>query len=92
MIFFSRNNLFKYKKKALEIIQQVIKKCPNIVELHIETENQHDPIEPMPIDYFTEFRFKHLRRLSIDGSHHVLSDVSSLPQVNILLLFLYFKN
>lgn len=76
-----------------------MKGCPNIEELHIDI--KHFPLKSclMPIDnlFSDEFQFKHLRRLSLsesfDESPHVLSDGSSLPQVNFKSLSLFmFSN
>lgn len=75
----------------LEIFQQVIKGCPNIEELHIDLKLYYK--EPMAIEYFSEFRFKHLKRLSIKWSQKdiIPSHGFYLTQVNIKPLFIFSK-
>jgi len=78
MRFQNNNN----NKIILGIIQQVIKGCPNIEKLHIGVENENRT-QPMAIDYFSEFKFKHLRRLSIKITKFIQFefDGSYLPPV-----------
>jgi len=68
-----------------------MKGCPNIEELHIDIEND-DRTQPMSIDYFSEFKFKHLRRLSITITKfiHFEFDGSYLPPVIIAFYYHFF--
>jgi len=68
----------------------VIKGCPNIEELHIDLKLYYK--EPMAIEYFSELRFKHLKRLSIKWSERdmIPSHGFYLPLVKILSHYLYF--
>ena len=71
-------------------MQQVIEGCPNMQEFHLHLDDDHN--EPIPIDFFSEFRFRQLRRLGITWLNDViLSNGSYLPQVNIKLLFIFSK-
>ena len=80
-----------FKKFFLEVIQQMMKGCPNIEELHIRTDNENRT-QPMAIDYFSEFKFKHLRRLSIKVTKfNGVFDGSYLPPVFIAYNIIIFK-
>jgi len=60
-----------------------MKACPNIEELHIGRMSKgflnYFPVSPIPIDHFSDFKFRRLTRLSINGIH--LYNGSYLPPV-----------